>query len=71
MPGYEISKVLKDHDHLEHLVCSSCEKLLRDPVQLVCGHRLCQSCADDIIRSNNRPKCSLQECGEEFSEEET
>ena len=30
-------------------ICSHCLLLLRDPVQLIdCGHRLCQSCADEL-----------------------
>ena len=73
MPGYEIHKPLfkeLDSNRPERFVCSLCEKLLRDPVQVGCGHRFCQSCADDIIKSTNRPKCSLQDCGEEFSEED-
>jgi hypothetical protein len=27
-------------------ICPMCHFILRDPVQLYCGHRCCQSCAD-------------------------
>ncbi|CAF1107657.1 unnamed protein product [Adineta steineri] len=30
----------------EKYLCRSCNLLLRDPVQLLCGHRFCQACID-------------------------
>lgn len=33
----------------KHL-CSSCEKVLRDPVQTSCGHRYCKTCVEPLSR---------------------
>lgn len=71
MPGYTLNKaIFRDQDALQRLLCPSCGLLLRDPVQPTCGHRICQSCAEDIIKSENNPTCPQQACGEEFSEED-
>lgn len=46
-----------------------CEYLLRDPVQLSCGHRVCKHCADELIdNAETTPLCP--ECGDEITEED-
>ena len=41
--GYDVDLV--DRDDLPHdLKCAICWKLMRDPVQLGCGHGYCGSC---------------------------
>ena len=71
MPGYKLNKLLfKDQDALRRLLCPSCRLLLCDPVQPTCGHRICQSCAEEIIKSENHPTCPQPGCSEEFFEED-
>lgn len=71
MPGHKLNKTLfKDQVALQRLLCPLCGLLLRDPVQPTCGHRLCKSCAEDIISGENHPTCPQQACGEEFSDED-
>ena len=52
----------------EQFCCIECKLLLNDPVQPACGHRLCKSCADSLIKEEKSPRCP--ECGEEFDEED-
>ena len=71
MPGYAFNKTaFKDQDALKRYLCPSCELLLKDPVQPTCGHRLCKSCAEDILKGENRPTCPQPACGEEFDDED-
>lgn len=71
MPGYDLSRELfKDQEALKRLLCPYCDKLLCDPVQPTCGHRLCRSCAEEIIAKDDPPMCPLSNCGEEFSDED-
>ena len=32
--------------------CAVCKRLLRDPVQTVCGHRMCRTCADTLLEGD-------------------
>nr|XP_058940193.1 TNF receptor-associated factor 3-like [Pocillopora verrucosa] len=43
----------------KHL-CSSCEKVLRDPVQTSCGHRYCKTCVEPLSRSSSS-KCLVDD----------
>ena len=71
MPGYALNKTLfKNQDALKRYLCPSCGLLLKDPVQPTCGHRLCKSCAKDILNDENHPICPHPACGEEFSDED-
>ena len=39
---------------IESLECPYCNKLLREPRQLIgCGHRYCKSCIDEIMRKRS------------------
>jgi hypothetical protein len=69
MPGIKLPKnVFKGDVAVDQFYCVSCKLLLRDPVQAACGHRLCKSCADEIIKNETTPQCP--ECGEGFDEED-
>lgn len=69
MPGIKLPKnVFKGDVAVDQFHCVSCKLLLRDPVQAACGHRLCKSCADEIIKNETTPQCT--ECGEGFDEED-
>ena len=71
MAGVNIpKKVFKDSDEFKRYACLECRQLLNEAVQLACGHRICKSCADEIIRSKCPPKCPDPECQEEFTEED-
>ena len=39
------------------LRCVKCQLLLKDPVQTKCGHHFCKSCADEVIKRENLPRC--------------
>ena len=58
----------KDSDAVNRLLCPKCNSLLNKPVQPSCGHRICQSCADDILESEEQPRCP--ECEELFDDED-
>ena len=60
--------ILKNKDAPERFSCRKCGSLLEDAVQVCCGHRLCKSCADELIASEPTPKCP--ECRDDIDEEE-
>ena len=69
MPGIKLPKnVFKSDIAIDQFHCVNCKLLLKEPVQAACGHRLCKSCADEIIENETKPQCP--ECGEEFDEED-
>ncbi|XP_061169632.1 TNF receptor-associated factor 2-like [Saccostrea echinata] len=39
------------------LLCNTCNKVLRDPVQSYCGHRFCRECISDVVSSGNQVQC--------------
>jgi hypothetical protein len=43
---------------------------LKEPVQLLCGDRLCKSCADEIIGQHASPVCPQADCGEPMDNED-
>ena len=48
MPGYEVKFTAPLDKSFE---CPICWNALRDPVQVTpCGHRVCQSCLEPIMR---------------------
>ena len=42
--GYDVVLV---NEEIKELSCSICLMLMRDPVELGCGHSLCSTCLDD------------------------
>ena len=74
MPGVfapdKSKPIFKDADALNRYLCSKCHSLLKDPVQPSCGHRMCRSCADDILESEAQPRCPVVDCEESFDEED-
>ena len=70
MPGHPIHGIFKDSDALHRLLCPKCKYLLNDPVQPSCGHRICRSCADEIIAEQASPPCPYEGCREFFDEED-
>ena len=62
-------EIFKESESLDRYSCIKCNTLLRDPVQLSCGHRVCKQCADELIdNAETTPLCP--DCGDEISEEE-
>ena len=56
-------------DGVDRYLCPKCGRLLDDPVQLGCGHRLCRLCADEVIATDlTAPECP--ECKEAIEEED-
>ena len=53
---------------IKRYLCLKCTQVLRDAVQLGCGHRLCKLCADELIATESTPKCV--ECEEDIMEED-
>ena len=72
MPGYSenLKYIFKHSDAYERLRCASCRLLLKDAVQIACGHRLCQSCADYIIKTQLRAQAKCPECDEPVEDED-
>ncbi|XP_065660077.1 TNF receptor-associated factor 3-like [Hydra vulgaris] len=44
--AYFINELLDEHE------CPVCKMALREPIQTQCGHRLCLSCAEEMIKRN-------------------
>lgn len=62
-------KLFKESDSLDRYSCAKCDSLLKNPVQLGCGHRVCKNCADELIdNTETTPQCP--ECEDEISEED-
>ena len=69
MPGYPIYiGIFKDSNALNRFLCPKCYLLLKDPVQPSCGHRICSSCAEDILAEDASPVCP--DCREPFDDED-
>ena len=71
MPGIPVQqKIFKgvDDETFTRHICPECKLVLRDAVQPACGHRICQSCADEILAKETSPCCP--ECNEPFEDED-
>ena len=69
MSGYNVPKEnFRDGAAVDRLCCVECKLLLKDPVQISCGHRLCKSCADKLLDSGSAALCP--ECNEELEDED-
>ncbi|KAJ7339337.1 hypothetical protein OS493_005730 [Desmophyllum pertusum] len=58
MPGYTCAiceNGMKSFD--PKYLCTSCRKVLRDPVQTSCGHRYCKSCIEPLLSVSSSIKC--------------
>ena len=60
--------IFKNKDDVNRFSCTHCKSILQEPVQIGCGHRLCRSCADELIATEPTPTCA--ECKEEITEED-
>ena len=71
MPGYSFQKKnFKEGTNLNGFICWECDLLLREPVQIACGHRLCKSCADELLQSGLPAQCPVQDCRELIEDED-
>ena len=69
MPGSKVpKKIFKNSDSFDRYSCSKCNLLLKDPVQLGCGHRICRSCADELIANESTSKCP--DCKDDIDDED-
>ena len=49
MPGIKITD--KDRQRIDaKFICTSCKMLLYLPMQTMCGHLMCQSCIEDLLK---------------------
>ena len=57
-----------DSETFARHTCPRCKLLLSEAVQPSCGHRICKSCADEILDTETTPHCPV--CDEEFDNED-
>lgn len=60
---------VKDQEAQKRLQCPYCQLVLSNAVQLSCGHRLCQLCAEKVVK-NSPPNCPHHDCEEEVTLED-
>ncbi|XP_064392829.1 TNF receptor-associated factor 3-like isoform X3 [Halichondria panicea] len=66
MAGYKIvCNIVQNSDMLDKYTCPHCHHLCKDAVQSVCGHWLCESCADELMATSS-PKCPQPDCQEDL-----
>ena len=71
MPGHPIDGAnFKDINAFNRYRCPECDLFLKEPVQFSCGHRICRSCAEEIITKHVSPLCPQADCGEPVNEED-
>lgn len=71
MPGHDVSRyIFKDSEAYGRFRCPVCSLLLNEPVQPSCGHRLCRSCADDMLQDQSAQPAKCRVCDEQFVEED-
>ncbi|XP_077986458.1 TNF receptor-associated factor 2-like [Glandiceps talaboti] len=70
MPGYSKS-ILSTGDQDNKYNCIHCNLLLRDPHQSYCGHRLCMTCIDELMRGTGVHECPICGPDEEISTEDS
>ena len=69
MPGHNIAKkYFQDSAAFDRYSCVDCKLLLKEPVQTWCGHRLCKSCADELLGSRGGPAARCPECREQLDD---
>ena len=47
--------------HDDRYFCPVCHKLLKDPIQTSCGHRLCKNCVEIFLGPDESKMCPAQE----------
>lgn len=59
--GYPLQILGRDPNEIDpNFLCSSCGKILREPVQASCGHRFCLNCLTQLLEGHPGPVlCSL------------
>lgn len=71
MPGHPIDMVnFKDNDAFNRYRCPECNLLLKEAVQLSCGHRLCRSCAEARTAEYSPQLCPVADCKEPIDAED-
>jgi hypothetical protein len=52
MPGHKVAKeAFKNQELYKKYCCLSCDGLLRDAVQSICGHWFCESCVSLLLNT--------------------
>nr|XP_006823555.1 PREDICTED: TNF receptor-associated factor 3-like [Saccoglossus kowalevskii] len=51
-------------------ICHECQKVLRSPRQLECGHRYCNKCCEKLLSQSDNPVCQVEDCKERIDHEE-
>ena len=57
----------------EKYVCPVCNSVLRNAMQLQCGHKICEICIDPLFGENTKASCPVktdEECEDSFSKNE-
>lgn len=57
----------------EKYICCVCGTVLRNAMQLQCGHQICESCIDPLFGENDEATCPVmsdEECEQPFSKKE-
>ncbi|UJR16078.1 hypothetical protein I4U23_002991 [Adineta vaga] len=62
MPGFNCSNI---KEIVKNYVCPDCDLILKDPIQLDCGHRICEEC---IKHDEELIQC--KQCSEETEKKE-
>lgn len=57
MPGGEPPEFAGTYDYK----CGVCNQILLDPMQTICGHRLCKKCVEDHLREKDPSMCPYGE----------
>nr|XP_006812206.1 PREDICTED: TNF receptor-associated factor 3-like [Saccoglossus kowalevskii] len=51
-------------------ICHECQKVLRSPRQLECGHRYCNNCCEKLLSQSDTPVCQVEDCKEPIDRKE-
>ena len=69
--AYTSRSIFKNKEDFTRFSCLLCNHLLQDPVQLACGHRVCQECAEKLIASKEAElQCPAEDCREPIDDAE-
>ena len=50
MPGIKITDADRKNIEIERFICCCCNLLLKLPMQTICGHLMCQSCLEELLK---------------------